>query len=60
LRVCLEYNQEGHWTAERMKTQVSHAIQVYEERFPNHQGYLSLTMLYRMLLKKRMHWSLKV
>ena len=38
LRVCLEYNQEGHWTAERMKAQVLHAIQVFEERFPNHQG----------------------
>lgn len=38
LRVCLEYNKEGHWTHEKLKEQVLHAIKVFDRKYPGHQG----------------------
>jgi len=38
LRVCLEYNSDGHWTHERMKNQVITAIRVFEKKYTGHKG----------------------
>jgi transposase len=36
LRVCLEYNKDGHWTHQGMKEQLTLAIKVFEKRYPGH------------------------
>lgn len=38
LRIYLEYNKQGHWTHDRLKQQVLHAIDIFERKHPGHQA----------------------